>query len=73
MSPTNTIWRDAQGLMKYITRCQSFLQMGNPDNDFLVYLPVYDVWNNQKGRLLQFDIHSMEKKMPVCQTGKQAI
>lgn len=64
MSPTNTIWRDAQGLTQYITRCQSFLQMGKPDNDFLLYLPVYDVWNDQKGRLLQFDIHSMEKKMP---------
>lgn len=64
MSPTNSIWKDAPALMNYITRCQSFLQMGKPDNDFLVYLPVYDVWHNQSGRLLQFSIHDMEKRMP---------
>jgi hypothetical protein len=64
MSPTNTIWRDAPALMKYITRCQSFLQTGKPDNDFLVYLPVYDVWNNQGGRFFQFSIHDMGKLMP---------
>lgn len=64
MSPTNTIWRDAPALMHYITRCQSFLQAGKPNNDFLVYLPVYDVWHKQDGRLLQFSIHDMEKRMP---------
>ena len=35
MSPTNSIWRDASALMTYIDRCQRFLQMGQPDNDFL--------------------------------------
>jgi hypothetical protein len=64
MSPTNSIWRDAPALMSYITRCQSFLQSGKPDNDFLIYLPVYDIWNDQSGRLLQFGIHDMDKKMP---------
>lgn len=64
MSPTNTIWRDAPAMFSYITRCQSFLQMGKPDNDFLIYLPVYDVWNDQSGRLLQFDIHKMDARMP---------
>ena len=56
MSPTNSIWRDAPAFFQYITRCQSFLQMGKPDNDFLVYLPVYDMWEEQPGRLLLFDI-----------------
>ena len=65
MSPTNSIWRDAPYLMSYITRCQSFLQWGQPDNDFLVYLPVRDMWTKEKGqRLMQFDIHSMAKKAP---------
>jgi len=64
MSPTNTIWRDAPAMFSYITRCQSFLQMGKPDNDFLIYLPLYDVWNDQSGRLLQFDIHKMDARMP---------
>ncbi|MCH5312262.1 MAG: glycosyl hydrolase family 2 [Prevotella sp.] len=65
MSPTNNIWRDAPELMKYIDRSQRFLQMGKPDNDFLIYLPVRDMWKQNTGkRLLQFDIHGMAKKAP---------
>ena len=64
MSPTNSIWRDAGAFFDYITRCQSFLQMGKPDNDFLVYLPVYDMWDEQPGRMLMFDIHGMAKRAP---------
>jgi len=69
MSPTNCIWRDAPYLMQYIERCQSFLQMGKPDNDFLVYLPVRDMWRQrlspgERGLLMQFDIHSMAQKAP---------
>ena len=64
MSPTNSIWRDAPAFFQYISRCQSFLQMGQPDNDFLVYLPVYDMWQEQDGRLLMFDIHKMAKRAP---------
>ena len=76
MSPTNSIWRDAPYMMQYIERCQSFLQMGQPDNDFLVYLPVRDMWRKRLPRkdgkpwnlgedlLMQFDIHSMDEKAP---------
>lgn len=69
MSPTNSIWRDAPYLMQYIERCQSFLQWGQPDNDFLVYLPVRDMWRlrskpGEEDLLMQFDIHSMDKKAP---------
>ncbi len=69
MSPTNSIWYDAPFMMKYIERCQSFLQMGKPDNDFLVYLPVRDMWAARNGKgtgslLMQFDIHGMHKKAP---------
>lgn len=64
MSPTNSIWKDAPAFFQYITRCQSFLQMGQPDNDFLIYLPVYDMWNEQPGRLLLFSIHNMDKLAP---------
>ena len=64
MSPSNTIWRDAPAFFQYITRCQSFLQMGEPDNDFLVYLPIYDLWYENPGRLLLFDIHKMEERAP---------
>lgn len=64
MSPTNTIWRDAPAFFEYITRCQSFLQAGKPDNDFLLYLPIYDIWQEQPGRFLAFDIHKMKTRAP---------
>ena len=64
MSPTNPQWRDAPDFFRYIARCQSFLQMGLPDNDFLVYLPIYDIWHEQPGRYLMFDIHKMRSKAP---------
>ncbi len=65
MSPTNSIWRDAPYFMQYVERCQSFLQWGKPDNDFLVYLPVRDMWKKQTDKLLmQFSIHQMGKLAP---------
>lgn len=64
MSPTNSIWRDAPFFFNYITRCQSFLQAGRPDNDFLIYLPVYDMWDEVPGRLMMFSIHNMPKLAP---------
>lgn len=68
MSPTNTIWHDTPYLMDYIKRCQSFLQMGKPDNDILIYFPIYDKWHRSDGvyedRLLTFTVHDMESKLP---------
>lgn len=69
MSPTNSIWHDAPYFMQYITRCQSFLQWGQPDNDFLVYLPVRSMWHErlekgENGLSMNFDIHTMDKKAP---------
>ena len=65
MSPTNSIWRDAPEFMKYVARCQSFLQWGQPDNDFLVYLPIRDMWKkNPEKLLMQFSIHAMGKLAP---------
>ena len=65
MSPTNSIWRDAPYFMQYVERCQSFLQWGQPDNDFLVYLPVRDMWRKPTGKLLmQFSIHQMGRLAP---------
>ena len=65
MSPTNSIWRDAPYFMDYVTRCQGFLQMGQPDNDFLVLLPIRDMWKNNTNKLLmQFSIHVMGQLAP---------
>ena len=68
MSPTNSIWRDAPYLMQYIERCQSFLQMGQPDNDLLVYAPFHYAWHKGTGTwktpLQLFDINTLSDKMP---------
>lgn len=64
MSPTNTIWKDADALFNYIARCQAFLTAGTPDSDVLLYFPIDDIWQRQNGIYMMFDIHSMDKKMP---------
>ena len=64
MNVNNTIFRDVRGLNDYITRTQSFLQYGQPDNDFLIYLPIWDIWQQQEGRYLMFDIHKIKTLMP---------
>ncbi len=56
-TPNNNIWKNITGLNEYITRCQSFLQSGQSDNDLLVYWPVYDLWYNPKGLDMPFKIH----------------
>ena len=67
MSPTNSIWHDAPYMMQYIERVQSFLQMGSPDNDVLVYAPFANTWRKATGsfanRLLLFDINTLDSKM----------
>lgn len=47
--PTNPFWKDFGTLNNYITRCQSFLQSGKPDNDILLYFPFSD-HNSAPGR-----------------------
>ena len=65
MSPTNSIWRDAPAFFDYIARVQSFLQSGKPDNDFLLYLPIYDIWEEQRGNYFTtFAIHGMRERLP---------
>lgn len=66
MTPNNSVWRDAEFFCNYITRTQSFMQWGKPDNDFLILLPVRDMWakGNGKNILMQFAIHDMKKKAP---------
>lgn len=54
--PTNTIWNDFGTLNAYITRAQSFLQAGKPDNDILLYYPIADEYAVRgKSLLLHFD------------------
>jgi len=48
-APSNSFWRNLPELNAYIARCQSFLQAGRADNDVLVYLPIYDLWSQERG------------------------
>ena len=41
-NPQNAWWDDFSALNTYIARVQSFLQAGRPDNDVLLYYPLYE-------------------------------
>lgn len=60
---TNTIWEDAPALFSYIENCQSMLQSGKPDNETLLYWPIYDTWGKHLESTLffEFKIHSLKK------------
>jgi hypothetical protein len=65
VNPNNTIFRDMHTLNEYATRVQSFLQSGTPDNEILLYFPIYDIWQTwNKGNYMTFDIHKMSDKLP---------
>ncbi|MBC7946304.1 MAG: glycoside hydrolase family 2 protein [Chitinophagaceae bacterium] len=51
--PLNPQWKDFHALNTYITRVQSFLQMGRPDNDILLYYPIIDRYSEPGTALLQ--------------------
>jgi len=43
--PVNPFWTDFAKLNHYVTRCQSVLQQSKPDNDVLLYIPMYESWS----------------------------
>ncbi|WP_316798136.1 glycosyl hydrolase [Pedobacter frigidisoli] len=61
MNPNNSLWPHAKGLNDYIARCQSILQAGKPDNEILIYWPVYDVWNQAKGLDMALKVHDVDE------------
>ncbi|MET3499206.1 hypothetical protein ABIC45_000797 [Mucilaginibacter rubeus] len=54
---TNPFWNDFSTLNQYITNCQSFLQQGKPNNDILVYYPLFDSFSEpgDRGLLKHYD------------------
>jgi len=57
MNPRNSIWHDVGTLNAYAARCQAVLQSGKPDNDVLLYWPIYDHWHNPNGMVQLIRIH----------------
>ena len=57
-NPRNPLWNDFPAINQYVARTQSFLQAGKPDNDILLYFPIYDRFATPGRELLQhFDGH----------------
>lgn len=44
LNPANPLWHDLPLLNAYVTRVQSWLQRGEPDEDVLLYYNLYDRW-----------------------------
>jgi len=59
----NALWDEFAWLNAYIARCDSLLQAGAPDNDLLVYWPVYDLWHDANGLVKQFTVHNAKTWM----------
>lgn len=55
-TPSNSLWNDFEGVNNYVARAQSFLQQGMPDNDILIYFPIFDRYADYtRGMLEHFD------------------
>lgn len=52
-TPNNPFWADFGKLNNYVARVQSFMQQGEPSNDVLLYLPIYDAYAKPGQALLQ--------------------
>lgn len=53
LTPANPEWVNFGTLNRYVTRTQSFLQQGKPDNDVLLYFPYHDKIAEPGKNLLQ--------------------
>lgn len=52
-APTNSLWPDMKALNDYVANCQSFMQNSTPDNDILLYFPIYDAWSERGREMLR--------------------
>ncbi|HEV7994147.1 MAG TPA: glycosyl hydrolase [Gemmatimonadaceae bacterium] len=56
-NPRNAFWRDVPAFNQYVARVQSVLQAGRPDNDVLLYWPIWDNWHDASRRRMDFRVH----------------
>jgi hypothetical protein len=54
-------WRTLPQLNGYIERCQERLQKAMPDNDILLYYPIFDIWHTagKNAKTHPVDVHSI--------------
>ncbi len=58
--PRNPWWRDFGALNAYVTRVQSILQRGRPENEILLYWPAADVWDDANGLARMLTVHHVD-------------
>lgn len=49
LNPRNPLWRDIKPLNAYFTRVQTLTAAATPDNDVLLFWPIYDRWMQADG------------------------
>ena len=59
--PSNSAWPHLTGLNQYVMRCQSVLQAGEPDNELLVYSPIFDIWHDPRGMEIPLTVHNIDR------------
>lgn len=69
----NSFWDHLPGLNNYVTRVQSILQSGRPDNEILIYWPIYDVWNDNKDAFKTLGVHHVDEWLHPTSFYKQSI
>ncbi len=73
-SPANSFWNDFPILNNYVARVQSFTQITKPDNDILLYFPIYDRFSDYNNVMLEhFDAISPGYNGTPFKTGAQAM
>ncbi len=75
MNDRNPMWEDLKSVHAYVARAQSLLQRGSPDNDVLLYFPLYDRFATPAPELLQhFDGHGPAlDSTPVALLGEELL
>ena len=74
LSPANSIWNDFPILNNYVARVQSFTQITKPDNDILLYFPIFDRFSDYNNVMLEhFDAISPRFYGTPFRTGAQTM
>ena len=53
LNPRNSLWPHFSALNKYVERSQSLLQRSKPDNDVLLYYPIYDRFSTRGPEMIE--------------------
>ncbi|SIN80080.1 glycosyl hydrolase [Algoriphagus halophilus] len=72
LTQQNSLWPHIDEFNQFITRTQSILQTGKPDNELLVYWPVYDVWSAPKGKMEMITVHAVDEWLHPTEFYKQS-